>query len=1051
MGNTRDRFSTNLATKNSLLKTALAFLIAVLAACCVALPAWAGEGLTVGIQTDDPQDRNFAGDTVKVKNVSAGTVSYDESTKTLTLDNVTMYGIYVEGCPDLTINLVGTNTLGTDQYGDTGTYFLYDETPNGEKCNVVITGSGSATGAMKCGDLTVNGGSLSIVGQSYDGAINCGTYTQTGGSVEIKRSENSSYGTAISSSGDFTVSGGVFKTAGSVSCSGFLSMRTGEIAGGVSSCQGALIAGASISGGLSCYVQDSQSYENRYYDLELTSGSVSGTLQCRNLRISGGTITVQDDDYWSAKLSCHGNMIVSGGAVDVKSYSYYSAVSVGGSVSVEAGSLAASGDISAQEDIAVTGGTFIANASEYNNSWSISCKNLSVESGVFTSNVDVSCDVFRMKTGAITGNVKCENFNLLGGTIAGGVSCDGNASISGGTVAGGVSCYGDASIASGTVTGGVSCGGNRYGDSFPGNLTISGGSVSGYLDCEGSGKLDVLGGTVKASKISCGTLNISAGSFSCDGNVSCNTFKMGTGSIAGSAECDTLSMSGGTIAKGVSCSGSASIAGGTVTGGISCGGYNNNGNRVAGSLTISGGTVKGRIECEEGGSFSVRGGSVKADGVNCGSFNVASGSFSSNGGVSCDAFNMKTGSISGRVECSSFNMSGGSISKTKGSNAVSCSGNFSMSGGSIVARDTESGISVGRWDTYKTLTMKMSGGSIKCIAPSDLGLELHSTNMKMSGGSITVSKSYGGGIRIQATTYRGKTYGGAFTMSKGVITATSPRTGISAQGSVSIRGGTIKVSSPSNEGISASGGNVTISGGTVSVTNSYGSGIEAYSTTSRGKTIGGKVSVTGGSVTATVRKPSQYSAISASTMTNKIKCLKSIKGSLPNGASFKAGGNEYKLGTKTSSSGAVLTKYGAKSVKPVFSTVQYGGYKYNVKGVGTKAFNTKQGKKVQSITFKNTAYTISADAFWGTTSLTDLKFAWMPWSETYKNGKLSSIKWWQEASIAKLAFRKCGKSNGAKLTIRIGDRGVYKDYASKYKQALVAKGLPKGAVLKTYK
>ena len=570
----------------------------------------------------------------------------------------------------------------------------------------------------------------------------------------------------------------------------------------------------------------------------------------------------------------------------------------------------------------------------------------------------------------------------------------------------------------------------------------------------------------------------------------CNISIVGIGSITGGIDCRG-NLSTGLVtsdlveinATSIECGGNMSLHGGAITASeVTC-----DGNLSALDCNL---TSSGKVSCK--GNVTLTNGNLvvqstdKYSALKCADLSITNSTFTCGGTVSCGMFTMKSGSVHAGINCTGFNMQGGVLSKKGGDFAVSCDGNFTLSGGNIVAENNASGILVGVWNTYTNLAVNISGGSIKCISPSDYGVSFNSSNLNMSGGSIEVVNSSGVGVSVSSTTHWGTTYGGNatlsggsisandftcdgdlvvsggqvtaskvlchgnFTMSDGSLSSTNGKNGLSSDGNIMVSGGKIDIVNPSSNGIYASAGDITITGGTVSVTNAYGSGIRASSSTVRGTTVGGRVFITGGSVTATVNKPSLHSAISADEMTNEVGCLKTILGSLPRGASFKVKGNVYMVGTKWGTSSVILAKYGASSKKPSFKNVKFGGYRYSINGVGPKAFNTRTGKKVQRIIFKNTLSTVGANAFFGTKSLKDLRIMHLPWQENYKKGKLKSVKWQKGYSIDKKAFRKCGKKNGKSLTVKIGRLGVYEGYAGKYKKALTSKGLPKGAKLYTY-
>jgi hypothetical protein len=170
-----------------------------------------------------------------------------------------------------------------------------------------------------------------------------------------------------------------------------------------------------------------------------------------------------------------------------------------------------------------------------------------------------------------------------------------------------------------------------------------------------------------------------------------------------------------------------------------------------------------------------------------------------------------------------------------------------------------------------------------------------------------------------------------FTMSGGKLVCPNNDTGIEVWGNdkktykMTVSGGTIEITNPSNYGIYGHNCNMSITGGNVVVRQSYGRGISLYSTEYRGVRYGGRLSLTGGTLTASVRDSVQYPlAIDAHAMSNKASCLKYVKGSIyASGATFAVGGSVY----KTVSSSSVKLIQGPR---PQDGTVIYGGQKYYI-------------------------------------------------------------------------------------------------------------------------
>ena len=248
-------------------------------------------------------------------------------------------------------------------------------------------------------------------------------------------------------------------------------------------------------------------------------------------------------------------------------------------------------------------------------------------------------------------------------------------------------------------------------------------------------------------------------------------------------------------------------------------------------------------------------------------------------------------------------------------------------------------------------------------------------------------------------------------------------------------------------------GAITIKGGSFNVTRVSGCAISVKDPAF--KTANGKIVVTKGSLTATVLKPAKHYAIDADAISIAKAAKAKVSGCVrADGFKFKKGGNEYvtirqkmKKGNgavTTEFRGVKLAKYNAKSTKLKLKRIKYAGYTYDIAGVGSKAFATKRGAQVKSITLSNDIHVLDAKAFAGTKSLTKLVFNShaLPPFEITASGK---VKWSSESSVHKKAFSGCGKGKGKYLVVDLDIIGnLSKSDEKAYRKLLIAKGMPKG-------
>lgn len=183
---------------------------------------------------------------VEVDDVRSGSVTYDEETKTLTLDNAVIEG-RIHTDINLTIQLIGDSTASYFYtYTDDSLYASITITGDGtlalsdqSECGGLTVLGGTINGRVSCGPLTVSGtgrieytgegtavgcSSLSmdggaIVATNCDTGIDVGGYDHTSHNISIKKgtiaiANPSNCGIQVYS-GNFTMTGGTVKVTGS--------------------------------------------------------------------------------------------------------------------------------------------------------------------------------------------------------------------------------------------------------------------------------------------------------------------------------------------------------------------------------------------------------------------------------------------------------------------------------------------------------------------------------------------------------------------------------------------------------------------------------------------------------------------------------------------------------------------------------------------------------------------------------------------------------------------------------------------------------------------
>ena len=558
----------------------------------------------------------FAG--CSVSSVSSGTVTFDDSTSTLTLDNAVIDGsIYISR--DITICLTGTNSCNSIDYD-----YLYDEGRNAEYKtegkgllrvgNTVYCGAASVY--LNSGNATYDAqtGALVLEDANVDDISVDGTAT-----IRLVGENVSDNGIGISDTGKLTIQGsGSLKTYSVYDTKGTLEVKGGKL-------------------------------------------TVDYSIRSKKLIVSGGKVTASDLGYYDDPLD---------------------------EVKVSAGELTAESSIRSKKLIVSGGKVTASELGEWN----------------------AGLDEVKMSNGELgVDYIYCKKLSVSGGKVTAsyirrgdGDNIDPEVAVSGGTL---------------TVSGSVSCK----------SVTVRGGAVTADSIYCGSGALSVSGGEI-----------------------------VSTGRI----ECSHLSVSGGkaTFAQIDS--------------------YYQNNKWFYPDVTLSGGTVKGSITAK---TLTVSGrASLTCAGKSKDDYNNS---------ISCESLVMKGGCINvskcqyGVSATKSVSISGGTISVKNCAYGIHMhtglnSGNFVQSGGTITASNCDNGIHLSNDSSSAgTAYLTLKKGAINVYNPSHNGIMLSDGNFTMSGGTVKITNAYEDGIDADDKTYRGKSYGGRVKITGGslIITVRKPK------------------------------------------------------------------------------------------------------------------------------------------------------------------------------------------------------------------------------------------------------------------------------------
>ena len=566
---------------------------------------------------------------VTVYDVQSGTVTYDEATRTLTLDNATIGGS-IETCLDLTINLVGESTCSgiSDNYDDNyGSYGDY-----------TIVGSGSLrAGSTYCfGGVTVTDVQAGTV--TFDAATSTLTldnatidgYIYVYNDITIDLVGQSScdgisrrYNDATGENGDYTIKGSGSLRAGSTYY--FNNMTVSNVQSGTVTFDSATstltLDNVTIDDDFDIYdditlVLNNTTIGDDIYVYGNVTIDLVGQSSCYYIYCRHNDATGKDGKYTikgSGSLKCYDGTYYAGVKVDC---------GTSGTVTYDAAtSILTLDNATIDDDIDVYGNVTI------NLVGASICDDIYIDEGATLSikgtgslkaygvNDYSSKGTLRVLSGTLeaSNSVYCKKLTISGGTVKGSISASSLTMTKG--VVGSIQCdNGAVKISGGTVKGGISAG----------TLTVSG---SASLSYTGTGKNN------SSTPISCTSLVMKGGKINvskCSGAVSASkSISMSGGSI-------TAKNCGGCIRLySGSSSSSLTMTGGTITAtdcdyGISLQG--NSSNRVTSNLVIKKGTITVTNPSDEGiyiwtGNLTMTGGTIKITGAYGRAVEVHSGTY----------------------------------------------------------------------------------------------------------------------------------------------------------------------------------------------------------------------------------------------------------------------------------------------------------------------------------------------------------------------------------------------------------------------------------------
>ena len=461
---------------------------------------------------------------VGVYGITAGKVSYDPATQTLTANNLTASGVYLlKESETFTLNLVGENNTYVGVYSSAG-----------DSRSLLVCGAGKLIGNVDFKDVTfaasswetksIEGTRLTIDGATIttesivvdDLLVKSGTVKTTGRGLDL----GDGYGASVGCRKNIEVAGGSLSTyditAGSLTVSGgSLSVLTRvtspnvTVSGGVLECNSVGCTNLLATGGStvartgirfeSMYIEGGDVRADGLYaaqgssrpDLTVSSGGLSAnSVHCASLTMSGGSVSSQ------GYVRIEKSLTLTGGAIEGDSVKSFGKFTIGGGtitaaevscisdIVVNAGTIKAIGKgglIYSGRDLTVTGGSLV---SDYR---IVAVGNVTMSGGNASAKDRISCQGdMALNRGTLKGgSIMCSNKLTAGGAVINGAEMRAKNIL---VKAGKVSTSGKAGITatkSFSVTGGTIAVLNAdYGirvgstETATHNFTVSGGTVS---------------------------------------------------------------------------------------------------------------------------------------------------------------------------------------------------------------------------------------------------------------------------------------------------------------------------------------------------------------------------------------------------------------------------------------------------------------------------------------------------------------------------------------------------------------------------------------------
>ena len=321
-------------------RTTLVAIILIAAFVLMATPMNAladTEGLAAGQMRDEPMAAQAVSRNVKtpdgfisIENIQSGNVSYNQKSKTLTLNNLKAESITIQKSGKATILLNGSNRAQIeDKYGKTG--------------SAVIAGKGSLVGPIQLeGSLTIKSGKITAKGQGafHSTGISCKDFLMLGGT--LKAIGVCDMATAIECSGRFAMKAGALKAIAKrsnasddfckgIECQGNFSMTGGTVSaygeasqsatgidcgygdfivkGGTLKAVGKSKTGGRLTDGISCLFGDCAISKGKVTAIATGNGSAFGFSCDGKFTMTGGTFTASGKGKYGLSLGLNADYI----------------------------------------------------------------------------------------------------------------------------------------------------------------------------------------------------------------------------------------------------------------------------------------------------------------------------------------------------------------------------------------------------------------------------------------------------------------------------------------------------------------------------------------------------------------------------------------------------------------------------------------------------------------------------------------------------------------------------------------------------------------------